>query len=138
MDEASIKTTILVEETIQVVDDIAVVFDLPLQQNTIVVLTENISIANTIVYLNGQPIYTTVVLPVGTPLNIKLDLTVPVSTTIPVVLNVPVALEVPVDIPLNQTELHEPFVGLRDVVSPFRELLGDLPDSWGDFFGGNK
>jgi hypothetical protein len=36
-----------------------------------------------------------------------------VDTTVPVTLNVPV------DIPLNETELHEPFVGLQDVVRPF-------------------
>ena len=138
MDAASIKTTISVVDTIKVDDTIPVVFDLPLQQDTIVTLTENVSIPNTIVYLNGIPVYTTVVLPSGTPLSINLDLVVPVSTTIPVVLDVPVALQVPVDIPLNRTELHEPFVGLRDVVSPYRDLLADLPDSWQDFFGGDK
>jgi hypothetical protein len=31
---------------------------------------------------------------------------------------VPVNLIVPVDIALNQTELHDPFVGLRLVVEP--------------------
>lgn len=138
MDEASIKTTISVEDTIQVVDTIPVVFDLPLRQETVVTLTQDVSIPNTIVYLNGTPIYTTVVLPSGTPLNINLDLIVPVSTTIPVVLDVPVALQVPVDIPLDQTELHVPFVGLRNVVSPYRDMLAGLPDSWKDFFGGDK
>jgi len=138
MDAAHIKTTIQVEDTIQVVDTIPVVFDLPLQQSTTVTLTKDVSIPNTIVYLNGIPVYTTVVLPVGTPLDISLNLTVPVSTTIPVTLNVPVSLEVPVDIPLNQTELHEPFVGLRDVVLPFRDMFAGLPDSWQELLGGNK
>ena len=32
---------------------------------------------------------------------------------------VPVALNVDVDIPLEQTQLHEPFVGLQEVVKPF-------------------
>jgi hypothetical protein len=32
-------------------------------------------------------------------------------------------LTVPVDIPLNQTELHEPFTGLQQVVSPLFWLL---------------
>jgi hypothetical protein len=40
-------------------------------------------------------------------------LTVPVKTTVPVTLNVPV------DIPLEQTQLHEPFVGLQGVVAPY-------------------
>ncbi|MGW8249027.1 MAG: hypothetical protein ACWGO1_00165, partial [Anaerolineales bacterium] len=59
-----------------------------------------------------------------------LDMTVPVSQTIPVQLSVPVDLTVPVDIPLNQTELHEPFIGLRNVVAPYNSLLSLLPDSW--------
>ena len=49
-----------------------------------------------------------------TPLNINLQgLVVPVQTS------VPVHLDVPVNIPLNQTELHQPFVGLQEVVRPW-------------------
>jgi hypothetical protein len=58
-----------------------------------------------------------ITLPAGTNLPVHLDLTVPVSTTIPITLNVPV------DIPLNQTELHEPFVGLQNVIGPFNAML---------------
>jgi hypothetical protein len=46
-----------------------------------------------------------------------LDIVVPVDTTIPI------RLDVAVDIPLQETELHEPFVGLQDVVRPFYWLL---------------
>jgi hypothetical protein len=130
MDQANIQTTIEVNDTIQVVDNIQVVFDLPLKQDTVVILVEDTSIPNAQVLLNGFYIPTTVILPQGTPLNISLDLVVPVNTTVPVVLNVPVALKVPVDIPLDQTELHTPFVGLKDVVSPYQELLSSLPDGW--------
>lgn len=130
MDQAHIITDIQVVDTIQVIDQIPIRFDLPLNQDTVVTLVEDISISNTTVYLNNTPIKTTVVLPQGTPLNITLDLSVPVSQTIPVVLNVPVSLNVPVDIPLDQTELHEPFVGLRAVVEPYQTYLGKLPDSW--------
>ncbi len=130
MDEAHIRTTILVSDTILVNDTIPVVFDLPLSQETQVVLTQHTSIDNTTVYLNGVPIRTTVVLPKGTPLNIALNLTVPVNQTIPVVLEVPVKLSVPVDIALDQTELHEPFAGLQEVVSPYQGLLSSLPGSW--------
>jgi hypothetical protein len=51
---------------------------------------------------------------------------VPVSTTVPV--NLPVH----VDIPLNQTELHQPFSGLQSVVAPYRNFLGNLPNTWED------
>ncbi|NLG71491.1 MAG: hypothetical protein GX495_05550 [Chloroflexi bacterium] len=130
MDQAHIRTTITVDDTIQVNDSIPVVFDLPLQQNTQVVLTEDTPVKKAQVYLNGVSVPTDIVLRKGTALNVALNLTVPVNQTIPVVLDVPVHLEVPVDIALDQTELHEPFTGLQAVVSPYQELLSGLPSSW--------
>lgn len=130
MDKARIQTTVQVNETIQVVDQIRVAFDLPLQQNTVVTLVEDTPIPGAIVYLNNSAVKTTVILPQGTALNIALDLVVPVDTVVPVALAVPVALDVPVDIPLSQTELHEPFMGLQEVVLPYKEMLSALPDSW--------
>ena len=47
-----------------------------------------------------------------------LDLIVPVDQMIPVNLNVKV------DIPLNQTDLHKPFVGLQEVVRPYYQHAG--------------
>ncbi|HES57858.1 MAG TPA: hypothetical protein ENO21_00325 [Firmicutes bacterium] len=130
MDAASIVTTITVEDTITVQDTIPVVFDLPLNQDTNVILTQNTPINNATIFLNGARVPLNLVLPKGTALGIRLDMTVPVSQTIPVTLNVPIRMEVPVDIPLNQTELHEPFAGLQAVVGPYRELLAETPDSW--------
>ena len=130
MDEAHIVTTIRVQDTIQVSDQMPVVFDLPLRQDTQVVLTQNTPVKNATIYLNGAAVPLDLVLKEGTQLNIRLDMTVPVSQTIPVELTVPVDLIVPVDIPLNQTELHEPFIGLRNVVAPYNQLLTPLPDSW--------
>ncbi len=130
MDQAHITTTILVEDTITVQDTIPVVFDLPLNQETTVTLTEDVPVPNTLVYLNGTGVPTTVVLPAGTPLAIQLDLVVPVNQTIPVVLNVPVKLTVPVDIPLEETQLHQPFTGLQGVIAPYHTLLNGLPNSW--------
>jgi hypothetical protein len=60
---------------------------------------------------------TTIVLPQGTILPVVLNLTVPVDKM------VPVALTVEVDIPLDQTQLHEPFSGLQEVVKPFYCML---------------
>jgi hypothetical protein len=57
-----------------------------------------------------------------TPLNVNLNnLVVPVQTS------VPVHLDVPVNIPLQNTELHQPFVGLQNVVRPWYCLF--LPKS---------
>jgi hypothetical protein len=123
MDQATIKTTVMVE------DNIAVTFDLPLQQNTIVILTEDTPIEGATVTMNTGGLNirsapTDIVLPEGTELPVKLDLIVPVNTEIPI------SLTVPVDIPLNETELHQPFVGLQDVVSPLFRMLLDPPSEW--------
>lgn len=129
MDQAHITTTVSVETTIQVQDSMAVVFDLPLSQDTEVILTQDTPVDNVSILLNGLWLPTDIILPAGTPLGINLDITVPVSQTVPVNLTVPISLQVPVDIPLDQTELHEPFTGLQQVVTPYRMLLSNTPDS---------
>ncbi|MFM8321098.1 MAG: hypothetical protein ACKOC5_09315 [Chloroflexota bacterium] len=130
MDEAHIRTNIVVKDTILVKDTIPVVFDLPLKTDTTVVLTKDAYLSRGKVMLNGAWVTTDIILNKGTPLNIYLDMVVPVNQTLPIELKVPVELNVPVDIPLNQTELHEPFVGLRGVVEPYKNLLDSLPGSW--------
>jgi hypothetical protein len=137
MDEANIMTTIYVSDTIQVKDTIPVVFTLPLKQETQVVLTRDASIKKATVFLNGAPVPTDIILRQGTKLNIFLDMNVPVDQVIPVELTVPVQLTVPVDIPLDQTELHQPFVGLQEVLLPYKALLEDLPDSWDELLCSN-
>jgi len=122
MDEARITTTI------QVHDEIPVRFDLPVVTNTTVTLTDDTRIRGVTINLRTGGLSITnapanIVLPAGTKLPIALNITVPVSNT------VPVNLTVPVDIPLNQTDLHEPFVGLQNVVSPFKQWMESLPDS---------
>jgi len=82
-----------------------------------VVLSQAVTINNALVTvrtggLNIANALTTIVLPQGTNLPIVLNLTVPVDQMVPVVLTVDV------DIPLEQTQLHEPFVGLQEVVKP--------------------
>jgi hypothetical protein len=109
-------------------------FDLPLSTTTMVTLTEDTSITGATIYeLNAGALYisranTNIILPAGTNLPIQLNLTVPVDQQIPV------NLMVDVDIPLNQTELHQPFVGLKDVIEPFYKGLLPLPNNWKEVF----
>jgi hypothetical protein len=153
-DQIQVNDQIQVVDTIVVEDVIPVVFTLPLNQETSVVLTRNTPVNDATVYLNGSPVTTDLVLRQGTRLNIRLSMDIPVSQELPVRLNVPVnldvpvqldvpvnltvpvSLNVPVDIPLAETELHEPFVGLQQVLSPYRDMLQDLPGSWSDVFCG--
>jgi hypothetical protein len=116
MDRAHITAMIPVETTIPVK------FDLPLNQQTNVVLSENVTITNALVTVQTAGLTitrapTTIILPQGTTLPVFLNLTVPVDTTVPVVLNVPV------DIALANTDLHKPFTGLQEVVRPFYCML---------------
>lgn len=117
MDQAHIRTTIHVEE------QIPVEFTLGVTGPTRVTLTEPVTISGVTVYLqtgglNIRDANATIILPQGVVLPIHIEhLEVPVDQEVPAVLNVPV------DIPLNQTELHEPFVGLQEVVRPWYCLI---------------
>jgi len=113
MDQASIKTTIHVEK------EIPVQFSLNVSGPTDVTLSRDVSISGALVMVNTGGLNinnarANIVLPAGTvlPINIQ-NLVVPVDQQVLAV------LDVPVNIPLNQTELHEPFVGLQKVVEPF-------------------
>jgi hypothetical protein len=125
MDEARIATSIQVQDTIPVS------FDLPVTTTTTVRLTESTRVRNARVNLRtgGLTITnapTSIILPAGTELPVALDFVLPVQASIPV------NLTVPVDIPLNETELHEPFVGLQEVISPYNEMLSASPRSWNE------
>lgn len=130
MDQAHIRTNI------PVTTDVPAKFTLPLKTNTTVVLVEDTTLTNATVArleTGGLSIYNapaTIVLPKGTKLPIALDLTVPVDQKIPVSLNVAV------DIPLKETELHEPFVGLQEVVRPYYQLMSSLPNNWAELLCG--
>lgn len=116
LDQAHIRTTIDVEK------QIPVQFDLPINQDTQVTTTQP-------TYVNGATVDLTtggliihnapanLVLPAGTPLQVHLNMTVPVQTTIPV------QLTVPVDIPIQQTELHQPLQGLQQIAATYYWLL---------------
>jgi hypothetical protein len=115
MDDASINTTIMVDA------QIPLDFNLPVSQNTTVVLTQDVDMSGAHVVINtgGLAIdaLANVTLPAGTALPIALNLNIPVQSTIPI------SLQVPVSIPLSRTELHDPFTGLQTTLRPLYCLL---------------
>lgn len=116
MERANIQTNVVVNTSIPVK------FDLQLNQQTNVVLSQDVTIQNARVTvntggLNISQANTTIILPAGTILPVNLSLTVPVDQQVPVTLNVPV------DIPLRDTQLNDPFVGLQNVIRPLYCLL---------------
>ena len=117
MDQASIRTNIHVEK------DIPVQFSLNVSGPTNVTLSQPVTIDGALVTvqtggLNITGARATIVLPQGVVLPINIE-----NLVVPVDQQVPAILDVPVDIPLNQTELHEPFVGLQEVVKPWYCLI---------------
>jgi hypothetical protein len=113
MDQAHIRTNIHVEK------QIPVKFDLNVSAPADVTLREDAVIDGALVTvatggLNIVNARAKIVLPAGTPLKINIA-----GLIVPVDQQVLAVLDVPVDIPLNQTELHQPFAGLQKVVEPW-------------------
>ena len=115
LDRATIRTIIPVDAQIPL--DISV----PVQTTTQITLADSVVIPNAQVVINtgGLNINSSarVTLPAGTPLTVNLNFNLPVQTSIPI------HLDVPVNIPMAETELHDPFVGLQDVVQPLYCLV---------------
>ena len=110
MDQANIRTSIHVEK------EIPVQFSLNVSGPTNVTLSQPVTINGALVTvqtggLNIVNARATIVLPQGVVLPINIE-----NLVVPVDQKVLAVLDVPVDIPLEQTELHEPFVGLQQVV----------------------
>jgi len=115
MDRASIAATIPVDA------QIPLALSIPVQKTTEITLAQDATISGARVRINTAALNidapAEVTLPAGTRLNVTLDFILDVNNSLPI------HLEAPVDIPLAQTELHEPFVGLQDVLRPLYCLV---------------
>ncbi len=127
MDQAHIRTVIPVRN-----QTVRANFTLHIQTPTTVRLSQDTLLSNAqVLRLNtgGLTIYNApadIVLKAGSELPIVLDLEVPVDQEIPI------NLDVQVDIPLKDTDLHQPFTGLQQVLLPYREMLAGTPNSWAE------
>jgi len=114
----------VITRTIPISQTIPVVFDLPLNQATNVVLTDAVTLNRPTSftlpagggYINGQVSMT---LPKGQRLPVQLAMTVPVRQ------NLPVQMNVDVRIPLKETDLGPIVAKLKSLLSPWMDLLGD-------------
>jgi hypothetical protein len=114
----------VITRTISISQTIPVVFDLPLNTNTNVVLTDAVVLNRpTTMTLpgGGGRINGTVSLslPTGQQLPVHLSMTVPVRQ------NLPVQMDVPVSIPLKETDLGPIFAKLEGLLMPYLDLLSD-------------
>lgn len=109
----------VITRTIDINETIPIKFDLPLDQNIVVQLTDNIQLnrpATFVLPAGGGQINGTVYmeLPQGTNLPIHLSTMVPVSET------VPVEMAVEVSIPLRETDLGGVIAQLRELLAPMQ------------------
>ncbi|GAB4157432.1 MAG: hypothetical protein Fur0021_26390 [Candidatus Promineifilaceae bacterium] len=117
-----------ISRTIEVNDVIPIAFTLPLSTETVVTTTAAVPLqvpAEFILPDNGGTIrgIVAIELPANLPLPVQLALEVPVDQQIPV------ALSVDVNIPLQETELGQPFSQLQQLFDPLDRLLTSLPSS---------
>lgn len=118
-----------IDWTIPVRDSVQADFILPLEQNTVVVLTADVPLTVSAdisgpVSINNATVALT--LPEGLPLPVSLDLDVPVQEEIPV------ELDVRAVIPLAGTQLADPFQNLRLLFEPLIVALDNLPNNFGE------
>jgi len=133
MDKAHIVTSIPVETNVKLEDSLPVVFNLPVNQETQLLLAQDTHIAGAYIVLNDTPVKTELTLPAKTPILVNFSMSVPVSTTVPISLTVPVTMQVPVDIAVAQTDLHQSIVGLQGVIEPYKTVMGTTFNSPKDF-----
>lgn len=126
----------LIQTTVNLDTNVPAKFDLQVDMDTTVRLTQDTAVDNANVDINNGAFTLNapadIILPSGTNLPIHLTLSIPVDQKIPI------TLVVPVNIPLNQTGLHTPLVNLRDAINPFQELLRKIPGSWEEAICGSK
>lgn len=123
-----------IDYTIAVRDNIPVVLNIPLQQETVVTLTDPVPLrVSAIIDLPGLnasnvPATVSITLPRGLELPVALDLNVPVDERLDV------ALDVRAVIPLQDTQLYDPLVNLQLLFDPLVRALWspDLPDRFGE------
>lgn len=111
MDQATITRVVPVDA------NIPLNIQVPVQATTQITIAQAVTIPNAHVRINTGALNidadAVVTLPANTPLTVNLDFPLTVQNTIPI------HLDVPVNIPLNETQLHDPFVGLQNVVKPW-------------------
>ncbi len=123
MDKAHIVKIVPVSTDVSLQNNLPVDFDLPVNQDTQLVLAEDTEISGAYIYLNNTPVQTDLTLPAKSPIMVSMNMSIPVSATVPMSMTVPVSLQVPVDIAVDQTDLHQSIVGLQEVIEPYKTLM---------------
>jgi hypothetical protein len=114
--------------SIRVQDQVPMTFEVPLQRNTVVTLSEparidgaSISIRSATFSIDAPASLT---LPVGAELPLALDFSVTVDAV------VPIDLTVPVEFPIADSEIGESLSAMQGLLDPYRSIVAELPGCW--------
>jgi len=123
MDQATISANVPVQQSIPLNINVPVTIPTVTADITLTKAAEitNVGVQITEGGVTINALAAKVTLPVGTPLSVEIKNMPPFN--LPVQDQIPISLNIPVNIPLNQTQLHEPFFGLQEVVRPYYCLL---------------
>jgi hypothetical protein len=125
-----------VQTEVKVSSEIPVAFDIHLQRDTTVTLSEPTRITGAYLSIRSATLSidapSTIDLPIGAELPITMDLTIPVSTTIPVELTTPVELK------LSESDLQPVTDAVQNLIEPYERLLDETPDCWQMLIWGGK
>jgi len=117
-----------VQTEVKVNSDVPIAFDINLQRDTIVTLSEPTRITGVYLSIRSATLSidapSTIDLPIGAELPITMDLTIPVDTTIPV------ELTVPVELTLSESDLQPVTAAIQNLIEPYQLLLDETPDCW--------
>lgn len=114
--------------TIRVQDQVPVTLEIPLNRNTVAILSEpariegaSISIRSATLSIDAPASLT---LPVGAELPVALDLSVTVDTV------VPIDLTFPVEFPIAESEVGDSISAMQGLIEPYRSIISELPACW--------
>jgi hypothetical protein len=117
-----------VQTEVKVMSEIPVTFDIDVQRDTILTLSQPTRVEGAYLSIRSATFSvdapSTIDLPIGTQLPITMDLTIPVNTTLPV------ELSVPVELVLSESDLQPAIQAIQDLVEPYQQLLDETPDCW--------
>jgi hypothetical protein len=120
-----------IDWTIPVRGDVPVQFTVPLETETVVVLTQPVPLSVSaninlpgVGSLNNAQVFLS--LPAGLELPVRLDLDVPIDHQLPV------SLDVRAVIPISQTQLHDPIQNLQLTFEPIARALYNLPSNFSE------
>jgi hypothetical protein len=125
---ASIQEDTTLSASVRVQHEVPLMFEVPLQRNTGVTLSEQALIEGASISIRSATLSidapASLTLPAGAELPLALDTTVNVDTV------VPIDVTVPIEFPIAGTEIGESLTAMQGLFEPYQAVVSELPGCW--------